>query len=269
MYFTNQGTNQSDNNSSLFAYSSFTKAEGQKLQSQYDFQAKFDLPNTTKNLKIVIEKQQDDIANVLSDNAVSNNKTITQDGRTFTKTQTHYMAGLKYFSKPSDFVNSSLHLGIRVDLPLNPSLKLNLDKVIKTQIMTIGFLQELILYRQEGFSEVSQVSFNRQLTTRLSAAFVNSLVWSDATNKFVLRNNVVLSQDLANERTLTLSIGANAQFSPRTYYDSYDTSLSYRQLVFSNWLYGTTAVGANFAKSDNFNNEKFVQLRLDIYFKKY
>ena len=129
-FFTNQGNSKSINNSSIFAYTRFTKTEGSKLQSEYDFQLKFDLPNTTKKLKIVIEKQQDDISNALSDNAVSNNKTITKDGRTFNKTETHYTAGVNYFLSQSKYFVSSFHFGIRLDVPINPSLKLNFEKVI-------------------------------------------------------------------------------------------------------------------------------------------
>ncbi|MBC7539554.1 MAG: hypothetical protein H7281_12090 [Bacteriovorax sp.] len=268
MFFTNQGSLTSENKSSIFAYTSFTKSEGAKLITQYDFQLKFDLPNTTKKLKIVIEKQQDEISDVLSDNAVSNNKTITKDGKNFTKTETHYNAGVNYFLSQSKYFSSFLHFGIRLDLPLNPSLKLNMEKVFKTDYVNIGLLQKFILYRQEGFQEISQLSFNKKLNNIFQVDLINSLVWSDETDIFVLRNNFVLSQDLGNEKSLSYSIGANARFSPTFFYDSYDTSISYRQLLYNTWLYGTLAVGANFPKTDHFKDEKFVQIRIDVFFKK-
>jgi hypothetical protein len=268
MFFTNQGTRTSENKSSIFAYSSFTKSEGAPGKTEYDFQLKFDLPNTTKKLKIVIEKQQDEIGDALSDTAVSNNKTITKDGKTFTTKETHYTAGVKYFLTQSKYFSSFLHFGIRLDLPLNPNLKLNLEKIYETKYVSIGLLQKFIFYRQEGLQEISQLSFNKKLSSEFQAALVNSIVWSDQTDLFVLRNNFVLSQDLGNEKSLSYSLGANASFTPKFCYDSYDTSVSYRQMLYNTWLYGTLAVGANFPKANNFKDEKFVQIRIDIFFKK-
>jgi hypothetical protein len=268
MFFTNQGSKTSQNSSSVFAYTSFTKSEGSPGKTAYDFQLKFDLPNTTKKLKIVVEKQQDEISNALSDNAVSNNKTISQDGKTFTKTETHYTAGVNYLLNKSSHFVSYLHFGIRLDLPINPSLKLNLEKVLKTEYVNIGLMQKFILYRQEGFQEISQISFGKKLNTNFQADLVNSLVWTDEKDIFVLRNAFVLGQDLGNEKSLSYSVGANAKLAPTTYYDSYDTSVSYRQLLYNTWLYGTVAVGANFPKDNHFKDDKFVQIRIDVYFRK-
>jgi hypothetical protein len=78
----------------------------------------------------------------------------------------------------------------------------------------------------------------------------------------------VLGQDLGNEKSLSYSVGANAKLAPTTYYDSYDTSVSYRQLLYNTWLYGTVAVGANFPKDNHFKDDKFVQIRIDVYFRK-
>ncbi|MBC7712953.1 MAG: hypothetical protein H7177_06425 [Rhizobacter sp.] len=267
-FFTNEGNISEQNKSSVYAYTSFTKSEGNKISSEFDFQVKFDFPNTTKNLKIVIEKQNDDIADALSDNAVSNNKTITQDGKTVTTRNTHYTAGANYFLNRSKYFVSFIHIGFRLDLPLNPNMKLDLEKIYKFRYIDIGLLQKFILYRQEGFQEISQLSLGKKLNSWLQADFVHSLVYTDETDHFVLRHNLVVTQDLGRERTLSYSVGANAQLSPVYNYDSYDASISYRQLVYNKWLYGSLAVGANFAKSDHFDDEKFVQIRFDIFFQK-
>ncbi|MBC7429085.1 MAG: hypothetical protein H7336_10765 [Bacteriovorax sp.] len=268
-FFTNTESGQSENKNSVFAYTSFAKSERQKIQSAYDFQIKFDLPNTTKNLKIVIEKQTDDISDVLSDNAVSNNKTITQTGNTtFTKKDTHYSAGANLSLTKTKSFMSNIHFGIRLDLPLNPNLKLDLEKIYKTRFIDFGFLQKFIFYRQEGFQEISQFTMGKKLNQVLTADFFNSLVWTDHADMFVVRHNLVLTHNLGNEKSLSYSIGANAKFKPKFFYDSYDTSISYRQLVYNTWLYGSLAVGANFPESEGFRDDKFVQIRFDIYFKK-
>lgn len=267
-FFTNKKSSTSENHSSIFVYSSFYKKEGQKIEMEHDFQLKFDLPNTTKKLKIVIEKQQDDIGNAISDTSAPDNKTLSKEGGgTRRKNDTHYEAGANFLLSQSKYFISFLHFGIRLDVPLNPSIKLDLQKDFTTEYVNIGLLQKIIMYRQEGLQNVSQLSFNKKWNETFQTDFVHSLVWSDETDILVLRNSIILYQDLGNERGLSYSVGANARFKPTFYYDSYDTSVSYRQRLYNDWLYGTFTVGAGFPKANNFDDEKFVQIRVDLFFK--
>lgn len=268
MFFTNQNTPLSKTKSSILFYSSFYKKEGQSIDSKYAFQFKFDLPNTTKKLKIVIEKQQDEIGNAISDSSVSNNKPITKNGRVLNKDETHYTAGANILLKQSQYFASFVNFGIRIDMPLNPFAKLDLQKLIKTEHMNIILAQKIIMYRQEGLQEISQLTFNKRLNKNVQIDLLNSLVWSDETDALILRNNFVLTQNVGREKGLSYSLGANAKFSPNFHYESYDASISYRQLVYKDWLYGTWTIGADFPKESHFNDEKFVQFRIDLFFKK-
>ena len=267
MFFTNKKSKASENKGSIFVYSSFYKKEGESIDSKYDFQLRFDLPHTTKKLKIVIEKQQDEIGNALSDTSVTNNKTIRKDGKIVNKSDTHYTAGANFLLVKSKYFISFFHFGIRLDMPLNPFVKVDLQKKITTKHVNIELSQKVMMYRQEGLQEVSQLSLNRKINKNLQADLINSLVWSEETDDFILRNNFILSQDVGTEKSLSYSLGANARLSPAFYYESYDASVSYRQLLYRDWLYGTFTLGADFPKASDFNDEKFVQFRLDIFFK--
>ncbi len=267
MFFTEQNTKTAENKSSVFVYGSFYKKEGQKIDNKFDFQLKFDFPNTTKKLKIVIEKEQDDISNAISDTSVSTNKELTKDGRVVNKSDNNYTAGADYFLTQTEYFVSFIHFGIRLDMPLNPNLKLDLVKDYKTNFMNIGLSQKFIYYRQEGFQNISHLSLNKKLTEKLQTDFVNSIVWSDETDEFVFRHNLLLYQNLGKEKTLSYSIGANAKFSPTYYYDSYDASISYRQLLYHDWLYATFTYGADFPKVSHYRQEQFLQFRVDIFFK--
>jgi hypothetical protein len=62
------------------------------------------------------------------------------------------------------------------------------------------------------------------------------------------------------------SLGAKARFSPTFHYDTYDASISSRQLLYKDCLYGTLTFGADFPKVSYFKDEKFVQFRIDMFF---
>ncbi len=268
-FFTNQSIPANKKTkSSVFFYSSFYKKEGQSFDNQYNFQVRFDLPNTTKKLKIVIEKQQDEISDAISDTSVSRNKRVNKDGKvTNAEPETHYTAGANILLKQSKYFASFFNFGIRLDMPLNPYAKIELQKNIKTKPFNIGLSQKVLMYRQEGLQNISQVILNRKLNKTFQTDLINSLVWSDETDILVFRNNFILTHTLGDEKGLSYSIGANARFSPTYYYESYDASVSYRQLVYMDWLYATWTIGADFPKASNFNDEKFVQFRIDIFFK--
>lgn len=255
-FFTNQPYLVDENKSTLSAYSSFYLKEGQTLQSQYDLEAKFDLPQTTKKLKLVIEREKDEVLKATTDENVAISKNVA----------TNYSAGVSYLLSQSQYFKSLIRFGLRLEMPLNPSLKFNMHKDIKTKYFDLGLFQKFILYRQEGFQEISQVSFFRKWNENFQSDLLNSLAWTDKTDFFIFRNNLILYQRVGIEKALSYSLGANAKLSPTFYYDSYDASVSYRQLLYSKWLYGTFTLGADFPKANDFNDEKFVQLRIEVFF---
>ncbi len=264
MFFTNRSYNLNKNESSISAYTTSYKKEGQKYENNFNFQLKIDLPETTKNLKLVIEKDQDEVKKAISDENLETGSGKTKSA-TGSKNQS-YMAGLTYFFDHSEYFNSALKFGLRIDMPLNPSTKLNLNKLFKYQYVSLELAQDFILYRQEGFSEITSANLSRAWAKTLRTDFVNTLAWTDAADIFVLRNNFLIYKEIGDEKLLSYSIGANAKLSPAFYYESYDTSLSYRQLTYGDWLYGALTVGAEFPKKKNFRMEKFIQLRLEVNF---
>lgn len=254
-FFSNQTYLVSENQSTLLAYSNFYLKEGQRLQTLYDLEAKFDLPRTTNKLKLVIEKEKDEVTKATTDENVAT-KTIP----------TTYSAGVSYLLTQSKYFSSLIRFNLRLEMPLNPSIKINVRKDIKTEYFDIGLFQKIILYRQEGLQEISQVSFYKKWNEIFQSDFLNSLVWTDKTNNFIFRNNLIVYQHVGNEKALTYSVGANAKLSPTFYYDSYDASASYRQLLYNKWLFGTFTLGADFPKTSGFNDEEFVQFRVEVFF---
>lgn len=267
MFFSNQNPSHQENKSNIKVYSSFYKKEGQPVKSEYNFQLRIDLPNTAKKLKIVIEKQQDDLGEALSDNTVKTKSITSKNGKIRdTKNESRYTAGTNFLLKNSKYFVSLVKFGIRLDLPLNPYAKLELLKKINNEHMNIELTQKLIYYRQSGFQEISQVKFSKAFNEKVLLDFINSLVWSEETEYFILRNSFVLYHGLGHEKGLTYSVGANSRFHPNRY-ESFDNSLSYRQLIYKDWLFGTWTIGSDFPKATNYKAEHFAQFRIDLYFK--
>lgn len=267
-FFSNQKYLVSENKSSIYVSTAFYKIEGSKPETDVDFQARFDLPRTTEKLKIVVEREQNEIKKALTDESVTRNIRRGPITSKYTSvSEKNYTAGADFLLPKLLDLKSMVKIGLRIDVPINPFLKLNLQKNIKTKIVDIDLMQTFLLYRQAGFQEISQLGFNRKINKDFHLEQLNSLVWTDEKDLFELRHSLTLYQNLGEEKGISYALGANAKLSPVYYYESYDASVSYRQLIYSRWLYGTLTLGSQFAKANHFDDEKFVQLKLDAFFR--
>lgn len=267
-FFSNQRYLVGENKSNIFISTTFHKAEGSNIETDFDLQMRFDLPRTTKKLKVVVEREQNEIKKALTDENVTRSKRRTKITSRYSSVgENKYTAGVDYLIPKLKYFRSLIKVGFRIDMPINPFLKLNMQKEFKTEYVDIDLMQTFLLYRQAGFQEISQVAFNRKINETFNLEQLNSLVWTDEKDIFELRHSLTLYHHLSEEKGFSYAIGANARFTPSYHYDNYDASAGYRQMLFGKWLFGTFTVGADFAKSNRWDDQKFVQLRFEAFFK--
>lgn len=242
------------------AYFSIYKKESDKLEKDFDIKLRINLPKTTQKLKLVVEREQDDIANALSDENFPQGKYNTVSKKK------NYSAGFDYLLSRTKSFRSNLQFGMRLSMPIDPSVKLDFSKDFNYSLARLTLFQKFIYYRQEGYQQISQMNLARHWTNNFQTDFINSLVWTDEEDRFVLRNNLIFYYHFEDEHNLSLSLGANALFRPNFHYDSYDISLNYRRPFLYSWLFIIPSVGMEFVHEENFKREYFGQLKFEIYF---
>ena len=239
----------------MLSWEAFQK-EGQKLENYFDFKIKVHFPKASKRLSVVIEKERDEIIE-------SRNNTATQGQAS---KDSNYSAGVSYLLHQSPYWKTSLDTGIRLELPLNPYGKFRIYNAIDSKFVNIYMGQKFIAYRNEGFSEITQLSFSKKLSARFHLSQDNTLTWTDQDDIFILRNSLSLSHSIDKKQSIYYSAGANAYLSPTYYYYRYDVAVAYRRLLHKKWLYGNLSTGAEFLKDQNFDMECFVLGRLEMLF---
>lgn len=262
-FFSNDPTRireDDDSKDNIKAYFSLYKKESDKFEKDFDVQLRINLPKTTKKLKLVIEREQDDIANALSD------ENFPQGKYDRVSKKKNYSAGFDYFLSKSKTFRGKLQFGMRLSMPIDPSIKLDFGKDFDYEYMRLTLYQKFIYYRQEGYQQISQINFARSWSENFQTDFLNSLVWTDADDDFVLRNNFVFYYRIKEDHNLSLSLGANALFVPNFHYAHYDVSLNYRRPLFFKWLFLIPSVGMDFDEEDNFRRKYFGQLKFEMYF---
>ncbi len=266
-FFSNQYSTRDQNRSMILAYYGVYKKEREPELYSFDFRVRVHFPNTTKRLKIVIEKERDEILESTSN--VQTNVANNAPGTTAASSarNSKYVAGLSYLLPDSKYFQTFVETGMRILLPLDPYMRLRFQREFKNKIVDIFASQSFILYRQDGFSEISQVSFFKKWNDTFQNELINTLSWSDREDRFLARNNLILYHRLDDRKSLLYSAGANALLSPTYYYNSYDASINYRQLIHRDWLFAYLSLGADFPKEHDFRMEKFIMTRLEVFFR--
>ncbi len=264
-YFSNTDYKKQENKSHILAYAGAYKAESKTPEYNYDILIKVHLPKTSKRIKFVFEREREDIDRSMNSEAENMRREYTKNGGR--KEYTSYIAGLSYSLLKSKFFETNFDIGFKILLPVNPYSKLYFQKKITGKYLDVLISQGFILYRQEGFREVSQISFDKKLSNVFAINQANSLAWSDEDDTFEVRNALALDQKISSRKSLSYGVGASASLSPTYYYYNYDTSVSYRQLVHKDWLFGNLITGFNFPKEQNFQREWFIGGKVEVFFK--
>jgi hypothetical protein len=254
-FFSDQKYSRKENNAKILAYLDIYKKEGEDLKKYFDVRIKVDLPKLSRRLSVTIEKERDDILESRSNQITNGQSTKDSD----------YAASLNY-ANISDIANTELNTGFRFAIPLDPFIKYRVYKEVKISWMDIHFEQKFIFFRQEHFSEYTQMSFSKRINDNLTISQNNSLSWSDSDDLFVLRNSLNLGQRISDKKWLSYSIGVNAQFIPVFTYIKYDAGITYRQILYKSWLFGSAGFGADFLKLTNWNMTNFAVIRAEILF---
>lgn len=265
-FFTNEYYEKSKNKSLIMAYYGAFKKESQPAEYNFDVRIKVHLPKTTRKMKIVIEKERNEIFESQRGDAGLLQGVGSSDDVTASVGRSNYLAGLTYLLFYSDYFETFVDTGMKVLLPLDPYMRIRFQKNIKGSINTY-LSQRFIIYRQDGFSEISTASFATSLSDTFQLQQSNNLSWSDNEDLFIGRNSISLFQNLDDKRNISYVIGANFKLSPKIFYDNYDFAINFRQLIHETWLFGYFSTGVNYQKGSNWNDNKFIQGRVEIFFR--
>ncbi|MBF0300871.1 MAG: hypothetical protein HQK51_19335 [Oligoflexia bacterium] len=267
LFFSEQPYSKTDNKSLILAYYGLYKKEGEPTSYDYDIRASFHLPQTSERLRLIIEKENEDLTQSGNLQAGYGTDNTARPNARDNIVKSSFIAGISYLLPKIDFVKMFVNTGMRLDLPLDPFIKLSIQKNIDTKYINIFASQKFILYRQDGFQESTQLSFLRKWTSSFQTELVNTLSWTDKYDLFSLRNNLIFYQSINEKNSISYSAGANASFSPTFYYTGYDTSINYRRLLYQDWLFGDLSIGADYLKSDNFDMKLFVLTKAQVFFR--
>jgi hypothetical protein len=255
-YFSDETYELKDNKSEISASFTLLKREGSREEHFVDLRLKVDLPKISRRMTATIERERDRIVEARSNQAT----------RERASQETQYTANIDYTPISSIWGQVSARVGMRFDLPLNPFLRVTLSKDFSFKWVDIHLGQYLQYYRQENFSEYTQLSFSRRLSRKFALAQDNTLSWTASEKEFVLRNSLTLHHLISDRTFFSYGVGATALLSPSWHYVVYDVSLGARRKLYKEWLFGSLYFGGEFEKHKNWDMTSFALVKGEVVF---
>lgn len=221
--------------------------------------ARLDLPRLKDRAKIVFDNMTDD-------------RDPLTDVRTFSSRDP---------AAPAEN-DRSLALRLRVlesaryDMDADGGLRLDPEPIV--QLRTRGrmrwyrerstvTLAETAFWEQDnGFGERTQVGYARPLDENHALRLQHTAVWSEESQGVDLGATVGLATRISEKQTLTLTGGAGWHTHPDALIDEYVVRLTYRKLVYRDWMFFEAEPGLDFKNEEHWETEPLLTLRLEVLF---
>ena len=254
-------------NTSFFrVFFDMNKTQGEGLVNTFNFKFQAKFPQLTKGSKIIIQKEGEDAATSLL--AGESAQSTNPGTNTAQQAQPEgYSASVRRFVLETTKKNISYDFGLKMDVPLDPFVKIRLRRLWEWEEFAIRFVQNNEYYKIDKLFNESSIYFDYALSSRNKVSLRNSYYWaleSDAEN---FNHNLNFFHAITDKIAFAWNISANAVIEDDAiYYNSYGLSTGYRTLLYRDWFFGEVSLGTNFPKSEDFKSKAYVTIRLDMIF---
>lgn len=247
-FFTNEHSRIEDNKSSI-RLSTITLMESKEFPA-YDF-----FINTRINLPTVEKKLQIFVASINED----------EDDNLHTQNNTSDVgAGLSYRLLDEKSYSFSTDGGLRFVKTVDPYVKLRLRNTVFGKVWETRFVQTLYWFKSVDYEFESELFFDRKINSFLLFRVYNSLEWSEFNALINLEHSHNLIHKLNKTDGIIYSIGVHGTDEPLLVSKDYFIKLSFKSLIYQDWLFMTLAPGFIWRREDHFEIRPQFLIRFDV-----
>lgn len=262
-FFSGQRADDFVNNSQIRLTSITTKTLDPGVFTQGRMRINLVLPGMQDKLQLVIEGQGDDIT---QQGSQIGNVTQTDDATSnVTNTQNTTTAALRFIQ---DFagVKLSADSGVRVNIPPQIFGRLRFwNEYDLPNKWRLRPRQEIFWMANEGFQTTINIDFDKHLANKkFLFRFINRSFWSDRDFITIHTNGPSLFHNIDDKRGLSYDINAITEQSSKILVVNYITRVTYRQLLYQNWLFGEISPQLEFPRENNFHRTPSISVKFEV-----
>jgi len=157
-----------------------------------------------------------------------------------------FLAGIGYTpdwaSKNNRF---SLGGGVHLTWPPSPYIKLNYDSrfVSEDERMMVNFYQTFYYRTDEGFGSTTTIAPEILISDNYLLKWHSTFDFGEEPEGLILESFLTLYQDLGRDRALAYEAGVYVETGRVVQFINYGASITYRQKVFRDWMFGEVTLG--------------------------
>lgn len=236
--------------------------EGGEHYLQNDLKLKLDLPKTEGRLKLVFDSDPDEFESLEEQNQEKESDEQTLSDTDGTTGALRIVLDEWYRWRPD------LDIGLRAPLPLDSFIRFTLRRRFQlTDTWRMGIRHSVYHFHSNGFGARSRFRVGRPLTDNLFFTNTTEMQWQNQGALLELDNIVALRQRLNEKATATYRTGIFVEEHPDPHTQSYFVDLTYRQLLYKDWVYGVVRPAITWEEETDFEAVTSLTLRLELFFR--
>ena len=227
--------------------------EGEKFDVINKVNLRLQLPRTSKRLQLVFEDL------VESDNPGAPSDIINDFSDSNPDASLRYnLSKKKRFKLDAD---AGLRLGDRDQYFIRLRGERRFDI---TENLRMKLTESVRWYSRDGWVSLTQLQFDQQLAWDLLFRFKSELEWPEEEFGVTPTQTLSFFKTMSKRRALRWDIGGTWPNSPNPSETVYYTSVTFRRLVYRDWLYAEFTPGVEFPQEDDYGEKFFVRLQFDM-----
>ncbi len=226
--------------------------ESEDAERKFRFRVRVDLPGTKKRLKLIIDDNSEE-------NESGNNQARSITDTTGQENE-GLNAALRFIVEQRKNWNINLDTGmkIRIGNPLDPFLRLRARRSFFFNDWELRAVQEIYEFARRSTVSTSILDLDHPITNNLLFRYGNGAEWTNENDYFNFSTGPTLFHQMTDEKALSYNIKASGNNRFQSTFTSYDFFVTYRQLLYKDWVYLQLTPGIQYPKIKNFERTPFV-----------
>lgn len=221
------------------------------------FRGRVDLPGTKRRFKLILNTDPTEKQDPLERSVDESPGTAVQESDVYGSIQREReLRGWKF--RPS--------IGAKLNIPIEPFVKLRFTNIYPLQSWAMRADQNFYWFRESGYGSDSTIEFDLPVPNEHLFRASSFARWTEETEYFQLSQIFTFYQTISTNRKISYQIGAYAQTQPTLFMTDYLLVVRYRQNLHKEWLFFEIRPQVLYSKTNDWDDELSLLLRLDILF---
>lgn len=215
---------------------------------KFGLSVKVVLPNTNEKLNLLIASEDEDKRESDPIESVGN---------------VDYSSALRYIINETDQWKTNIDAGIRWGIPPDPFVRYRARRYAYLSEWELKTTQTLYYYTSKGWGEETKLQMDYPLNTEKLFRINSKAGYLVNDEYFKLSYDLGLYHELSHTSALAYVAGASGDTEHGATFSSYNASFRYRQLIYSNWVYGEVEPLFMWDRDKNYETTPVIMFRIE------